>query len=330
MGRGIARFAGGLGLLAFLTCTSVAHADPSVDKATAEGLFDEARTLMKNGSYAAACPKLVESQRLDPGVGTLLYLGACYEKIDKLASAWATLREAAALAHNSGQADREKIAAGKADAIEPLVPRLSIDVAAPIDGLEVRVDGEPMGRASWGSALPLDPGHHVVEAKAPGAKSVSLDVELAKSDRKRLTVPRLEATGNAEGPPPPLAHPPPPPTPNEPPPRPFFTPMRIGGLAVGAVGVGGLVVGSIFGARAFSLASSVNDACPTGPCSAAVKADADDSRTAGTISTVAFAVGGVLLATGVVLWIAAPSTRAPVGLYVQPGLGSLVIGGQFR
>ncbi len=328
MGRGLAGLWGGCAMLAFVACATVAQADPSIDKAAAEGLFDEARTLMKNGNYAVACPKLVESQRLDPGVGTLLYLGACYEKLDRLASAWATLREAAALAHSSGQPDREKMATSKADAIEPLVPRLSIDVAAPIEGLEVRVDGEPMGRATWGSALPLDPGHHTVEARAPGAKTVSLDVEMAKSDRKRVTIPRLEPASDAPRPPPagPLA---PTPKPSEPAP-PFFTPMRIAGLGVGAVGLGGLVVGSVFGVRAFSLASSVTDACPTGPCSAAVKAEADDSRTAGTISTVAFAVGGVLLATGVVLWVVAPKPRSTVGLFVQPGLGSLAIGGRFQ
>src|SRR4030095_15910449 len=80
------------------------------DKASAEALFDEALRAMKEGKYAEACPKLENSQRIDPGVGTLLYLGECYEKIGRTASAWATFREAASQAEAGGQTKRAKAA----------------------------------------------------------------------------------------------------------------------------------------------------------------------------------------------------------------------------
>src|SRR5690606_40388855 len=50
------------------------------DKAAAEALFDEGVKLLKDGKYEEACRKLETSQRVDPGIGTLIYLGECYKK----------------------------------------------------------------------------------------------------------------------------------------------------------------------------------------------------------------------------------------------------------
>src|SRR5688500_5523674 len=91
--------------LGLYTSQAAAQASAS-DKAAAEALFDQGLRLMKQNSFSEACPKLEESNRIDPAVGTLLYLGECYERVGKTASAWATFREAASLATNSSQPDR--------------------------------------------------------------------------------------------------------------------------------------------------------------------------------------------------------------------------------
>ena len=89
-----------------------------------------ARALMKAKNYAEACPKLAESQRLDPGIGTQFHLADCYENQGKLASAWATFLEVASLAAASNQPDREKAAKARAARLEPRLPRLTIVVPA--------------------------------------------------------------------------------------------------------------------------------------------------------------------------------------------------------
>ena len=84
----IARRAG-LGLCAALISGALpAWAQPSAaDKATAEALFDAALDLMRKGRNEEACPRLEQSHRIDPGIGTLLYLAECYEKTGRTASA---------------------------------------------------------------------------------------------------------------------------------------------------------------------------------------------------------------------------------------------------
>ena len=127
-----------------------ARADASLaDKAAAQSLFDEGRKLMTAGKYAEACPKLAESQKLDPGVGTQFHLADCYEKMGQTASAWAGFLEAASAAKSMGQSDREKVARDRAAALAPRLSKLTITSAeaTAIAGVEIKRDGTAVERA---------------------------------------------------------------------------------------------------------------------------------------------------------------------------------------
>src|SRR4051794_22044859 len=73
----------------------------------AEALFRDARDLLARGEFEAACPKLEESQRLDPAPGTEFNLARCYELTGRLASAWGAYADVAAITHAAGQSERE-------------------------------------------------------------------------------------------------------------------------------------------------------------------------------------------------------------------------------
>src|SRR6516164_8031146 len=96
------------------------------DPVAARVLFSDARSLTAQGKYEQACPKFEESQRLDPGIGTLFNLADCWEHIGRTASAWGRFLDVAAQAKMAGQADREKVARERAAMLEPKLSRLTI------------------------------------------------------------------------------------------------------------------------------------------------------------------------------------------------------------
>src|SRR5688572_14074173 len=77
-----------------LAGSSTASAQEANDKAAAEVLFEQGRSLLLEGKVDQACPKLAESLRLDRGIGTMLFLAECWQRLGKSASAWAQFREA--------------------------------------------------------------------------------------------------------------------------------------------------------------------------------------------------------------------------------------------
>src|SRR5258706_12663688 len=106
-----------------VTTARDARAQNASSQAAAQALFDEARGLMNEGKFGDACPKFAESQRLDPGAGTLLNLANCYAKNGRTASAWVTFKDAAAAADVKRRADWSQRARERATALEPLLSR---------------------------------------------------------------------------------------------------------------------------------------------------------------------------------------------------------------
>jgi serine/threonine-protein kinase len=155
------------------------------DVAAAQSLFDQAKQLVAQGHYDQACPKLQESQRLDPGIGTQFHLADCLQHIGRNASAWSLFREVESQAHALGQQGRERVARDRATALEPFLSRLII---APKDygesaHVEVRRDGVPVARDEWSVPVPIDPGTHVVTLLAANKRPWESNVDVPADGR---------------------------------------------------------------------------------------------------------------------------------------------------
>ncbi len=295
-----------------LVTTSSSFAFAQSGSVTAEALFDQARALVKEGKIEEACPKFAESQRLDPAPGTLVYLADCHERAGRVATAWATFREAHAASVATGQKERAELAKKRADALEPLLPKLSV-VVKDTPGVVVKRAGEDLGRGSWGVPLPVDPGDVTVTASAPGYDSFTKTVKLAKGEKATIEVPELgkpAATAPAtiaapvEAPKEDPSSTMPPADHGE-----SSSPQKPIGIALMGVGAAGIVVGSIFGAMTMSTWSKSEAECPGGRCTQKAKDYASDASTYGTISTIGFVAGGILAAGGALLFFTAKPTR---------------------
>lgn len=312
------------GFAAALLLSPSASADvPSDVAAQAEALFQEGRSLMSNGQYDEACKKLRASQDLDPGYGTLFNLAECLSKQGKTASAWAAFREAAGMAEKADQPERVEKANRYAAELEPELFRINITVKGEAPGLVVTRDGAPVGRAIWGTALPVDPGKHVVEATAPNKKPWKAEVEtVGPGGTVAVTVPALVDLP-AETAQPPKVEPA------------AGGGMRTIGIVTGALGVVSLGVGATLGGLAKSKWSDAqeNHCRTTTLCDAEGVTLAGDAKTFADVATGLFVGGGVLVGAGVLLFVTAPSAeKAKSGVWARPMLGQtngLLFEGQF-
>jgi hypothetical protein len=280
------------------------------DLAAAQGLFDAAKQLVAEGKLAEACPKFLASFKLDPKPGTGVNLADCYEKTGQIASAWARYLEAASLAQRAGQGEREQYAKDHAAALEPKIARLTIAAPSPPQGLQVLRDGAPVDAAILGTAVPVDPGKHLIEARAPGKKPWSTTVEIAIGPGKAAAeIPALEDAPQ-DGP---LA-----PSPADPQTAPF--PRKPVGFALLGLGGAGLVVGGIAGGLAIGKHGSLASSCMAGVCVSQDGAIAG-YHTLGTVADVGIIAGGVLAAAGLVLVVTAPKASAAKQAWVAPVVG---------
>jgi hypothetical protein len=302
----------------------------SLDPAAATELFRQGRAAMTNGDYAAACPRFAESMRLDAKVGTALNLADCEEHLGQLASAHAQLQRAIDLARAQHD-DRLGLAEEHFAALDRRVPRLTITLAAgaPAD-VTVKRDDVPLGPGSLGTALPVDPGTHRIVVTATGFEARTFPVELTEGQSSQLEVspgPRI-----AEAVLPPPASAPSTVSVQTVPPRPETAPAprassRTWGWIAGGVGVAGVGVGSVFGLLAISK-NAASKQSGGGTCNAANVCDQadkslrDSARTFGDVSTAAFIVGGVGLATGAILLWLVPGTRASAAVRAYPVVGA--------
>ena len=304
----------------------------STDRALAEELFRQGQALVEAKRYADACPKFAESQRLDPGTGTLLNLAACHQSEGKLASAWTEYSTVVTLAQRDNRPDRVAYAEERLKEIEPKLSRLTLELspAADTPGLVIKLDGAVVGRPALGVAVPVDPGTHNVEATATGKKLWQTTVDIPDGpSTKSVVIPALVDAPEASAPGPAAAAGA---ADAESKTADAGNTQRLIAYTLGGVGIVGLGVGAAFGFSAISTnEESKNEGCEENQCTPAGAEIRRDAQAAGNLSTIAFVAGGAFLAAGVVVYFTAPSAkeqpRATAAVVFGPG--SVAVKGRF-
>jgi tetratricopeptide (TPR) repeat protein len=309
-----------------------AHAQGNAaDKAAAEALFDRGLALMKEGKLQEACERLEQSQAIERGIGTMLYLAECYEKTGKTASAWALFREAASWAQAAGQSERAEAGKSRAARLEKGLSRLTIQVAAAsrVAGLELKDNGAPVHPSVWGVSVPVDPGAHHIEAKAPGYRAWAGDVRVDDNGGSaELGVPALERLPESEIAAAENAKPSAAPAPAAPIEAKGLSKLQIAGIAIGGAGVVGLALGTGFGVSALNKSDAK---CEDGSCDTPEDvARNDEALTAARACNGLLAAGGVLVVGGLLTFFLAPKERrVALAPRIDRASAGLQVGGVF-
>lgn len=277
-------------------CASAREASaegPMSNEMRAEQLFRAGEKAFDSGKHADACAKFQESLKLGPKLGTLLNLALCHETVGKVATAWSEFQYAAAWAAQNNQKDRREFAVTHILALEPRLPRVSLQLPAATAIASIDVDGEPLPEPRWYLPLYIDPGEHVVGVTAPGKKRSNVSFRVIATPNEQMVVipPLLDDEGAAPAPPQP---------------RPRVTPpdrnvgRRTAGYVVLGVGGAAFLTGLGFGAAALS-------------------ADDPDVKPKATVSILAFAGAGLLAASGAWLVLSSRPSGARIGVAPRPG-----------
>lgn len=304
-------------VLAGCFCATHTSAQSDADRAAAQTLFEEAKKLKEAGDYPPACEKFEASQRLDPAVGTQLNLADCYEKIGKTASAWVNFVEASENAEAGER--RATFAADRAEALRPRLTKVVFEITSPVAGMTVTRSDVAVPREAWGTALPVDPGRHVITAKAPGHATWQRTVTIeGEGETVTVTIPALLASDPAAP---------------APPDEEDGTAQRIAGGVLLGLGAAGVAAGAVLAGLAHSKAAESADNClPDNPnlCTRQEDVDLREEAQALQIGYVgAFAGGGAALVAGLVTFLTAPDAAEEAEVSFDVGPTGFTLRGRF-
>lgn len=263
------------------------------DREQARALGEEGLEHFAASRWQEAHDRFEQADRLFHAPTLTLYMARCQAKLGRPLAARALyerlLAEPVPASAPRPFLEAQASARTELAEVDARVGRLTVVVTG--GEASVAIDGVAAEGADL-TKRPVDPGEHTIEVTAPGQPPVRRTVTVAQGAEEAVTISVSRAA------------PPPPPPPRE------EEGSMVPALVAFGVGAAGLGVGSVTGILALSKASDLKDQCDGNRCAAALETDRDAVDTLSTISTIGFVVGGVGVATGVVLLVVRPGGDA--------------------
>lgn len=274
-----------IALVSMVAAPAAAASTSAADRETARSMMQEGRDLRDKGDLKGALQRFKAADDIMHVPTTALEVARTEVALGLLVEARDTI---AGIHKTQAQPDDPtpfkdaRVKADELDAqLEGRIPTLTISVsgAAEGDSPAVAVDGVSLPSSVASLPRKIDPGHHVVSAKAAGGEAKE-EIDLAEGEKKdvQLTLvaggsgPQDDTAGADSRP---VVH-----TPG---------PLTYGGIVVGGLG---LAVGAVTGILELSKASTVKGECANKQCRPGdQQSDLSAANTLATISTVSFAVG---------------------------------------
>jgi hypothetical protein len=305
-----------LPVLGVALSSHTAHAQDKKELSKARANFQRAIELEQAGNYTTALETFrdVGQVRMTPQVR--FHIATCEEKLGRLVTALGGYQLAFADADSVG--DDFKAEVDRAvTRLQASIPKLLISRGAGAEAAEIELDGVALGASSVGVPVPLDPGPHSVNAKAPDSQPFSQTVTIAENEQKDIEVvlipipPEQRASFGSSGP--------------VEKPRSRVIPYVIGGVGVASL----IGSGVLFGLRQSTL-SDLESKCGAGrqSCPSTSRGEVSNLSLYNTTAQVALGVGvvGVGTAVGILLWQRKHPTTTATGMMFLPSAPNSLAG----
>ncbi|MDP3505151.1 MAG: tetratricopeptide repeat protein [Myxococcales bacterium] len=155
----------------------------SAEPTTAIEWFQRGRAELKEGRPADALKSFERSQLLEPGLGTLLNIADCQERLGREVEAWTLFNEGLTWAKRTREYDRVELAQSRLKALDQRVGR--VEVLAPAD-VTVTLNGQPVAA---GAVVAVREGPVRVVAVSPGSTTWEATLDVATGQRLVIAVP---------------------------------------------------------------------------------------------------------------------------------------------
>jgi tetratricopeptide (TPR) repeat protein len=308
-----------------LGAATPARADERYDEAKA--IFAQAGEAFEAGDRARAAELYQRAFDTYPTPTAAFWHGRALASMGRLVAADARYRVAAewvltadappAYAEARAAAERER------EALAPRIPHVVLRVTAA--GAEVEIDGKLLAPQALNVRLPVDPGAHVVSARAPGRAAFRRALELAEGAQVALEVelPELSVAGPTAAPP----------SRETRPAEPGLGAQRIAGAVFLGLGGAGAVVWAVSGGLYLSKQAEVDERCDPAPeggdeylCDSQDAVDAAEAgKVLGTVNDVALFAGLGCAALGAVLLLTA-SDEGEAAVSLAPSRSGIGLG----
>jgi hypothetical protein len=292
----------------------------ATETAAARALAVEGLKLAQANNCPEALPKLERAEKLYHSAVVASRLGECYVSVGRLVEGTEVLRKVLREPQPADAPPALSKALDRAqktlDAATPRIAALTIRIAA-VQDMRVKLDGNVVPTALLDGEVPADPGEHSIEVTAPGFLKSASRLSVSEGEKRSVSLtlardPNAVVAAPIAAPPPtsgagPVAASPAEPAPTATGPRaaPVSAPNRTAAYVSLGFGVAGIAAGGALGYLTLTKKSSLQEQCPGDVCAQSQQGELDAARRMGTLSTIAFGVGGVGLVLGTVLFFTA-------------------------
>jgi hypothetical protein len=159
-----------------------------VDLNTARQQFARAEQDEDAGLWRDALDKLRSVLAAKQTAGVQYHIAFCEEHLGQLVAALADYTTAKIKAQSENALDVQRLVGKRLADLDPRVPRLTVHLVPDVPNASLTLDGAALANELFGSAMPVDPGTHRIEASAPDRLSSSVEVTMHERDATVLDV----------------------------------------------------------------------------------------------------------------------------------------------